>query len=294
MSRGLFEGLPIPPREEAYTRDYIPSGVNLAHTMEDEIAERITLDFITTWDRHYRIGKLWDRREPQHSTLQEHYLKEMSNLLDEQQNLDHNRLLEQVVLRLVIEGTDCHQRYAGALLTPLVQGLYDIGHNNFYMDLLLSTIPKELGTGLCGRHRRPLRMRCKGNVHRFAEKARDVDLILDGDTRFGGHRSRDSMFTFLRSVDLSNSPRHSTFHLDSIDQVATDHSLKMWRSHKKKIKETCETMPAHCRFYIQNKPDDSILEELAEVGFFEHTFPFRKRNRLYVPQGKGGWKEVTP
>ena len=169
------------------------------------------------------------------------------------------------------------------LLEHTVQTLYDSGYNDFLIDL--SLLPEQTSSPghLRGEIGEPLRMHCIGDVAYLGLELRYCKVSLEGSAQWIGQSSRWSEFTLSgRPVPLTSVgtlAKGCRFNLSSLAQLTSTYS------HMR-----IDACPLECDYHIPQRRHGwkPRVQRLGEAGFFG------RKNRLLVPNGRGGWKEVKP
>lgn len=157
------------------------------------------------------------------------------------------------------------------LLDPLVQALYDCGHNCFRLDLGEQfNWSWDLMSHLRGSEQRPLAVSCVVDVWRgFGLDARYCCLELTGNCAEGGQGSEHSVFRFSGLVKTAGRASGScSYTLDSARSIK-GHAL-----------------PRGSEVYVRQEPEEWHLDRLAKSGFFN------RGNRLYLLESDGSSTEV--
>ncbi len=246
---------------------------------------------------------------------------------------DANALLDTVIGGL--SQRDYHDSFAyfvgephldlSDLIDPLVQALYDRGHNDFVLDLtpLIDDEPSvnSIAFGLKGSKERPLSLVCKGETAFFGGYVSDCRLRLDGDMSHDNSHGGAGMGALRSDITAEGrlAPRTAlgaeqcSFTLSSLSHRCRIYSgLKDAISTVEEIferagisRDPCEAYGCKtfyscvagawdCAFHVLTQPESEDLASLKAAGFFVAGLWSRKRNRLYVPDtGRPGeWKEV--
>ncbi len=186
-------------------------------------------------------------------------------------------------------------RHIYSLLDPLVQALYDLGGNGFVVDA--RDFPEqtyELGHLLAGTPERPLEC-----CYLLGDLSNDYFLVshpavasgvrdcrfeflgnFSGKPVIAGHRATSSEITFRGNVlALGLYAEDSVFHLFSSGGM--------------------DQNSMNCAYYIHLADDALVARRMADrlsLGVnmaWNQLFGFsRRKNRLFVPDGKGAWKRV--
>ena len=166
-------------------------------------------------------------------------------------------------------------RHAGIsrLLDPLVQALYDCGHNCFRLDLSDShQWAWDLMSHLHGSEQRPLSVSCVVDIGKtFGLDTRYCSLELTGSCDEGGGGSEHSVFSFSGKVKTAGRKSAScSYTLDSARAIQ------------------CHALPCGSEVYVRDEPDEWHLDRLTKSGFFNSG------NSLYVIGSDGSAREVRP
>lgn len=181
--------------------------------------------------------------------------------------------------------------FHGYILSTVIQALYDLGHNGLVLDLSLYHESLECIAGISGFKDDPLRLTCRGDVQSFGYGSSWCELELIGDASDIGTHATDCTFTALGSRGYAgHDSRRSIYHVASLDAVSP-------------------AAAAACAFYIHEDNEgacEGILDwlgkklkvtgkmrALKKCHFFD-PLSYTGKNALYVPDGRGGWKEVRP
>ncbi len=194
---------------------------------------------------------------------------------------DPDILLDEVIAEVhrMDSLTDFEQTYwTSYLLDPLVQALYDMGHNCFLIDLA------ALGNQEC------LAIHLTGAIHDFAGNAaapltatyltdsvtvfatdvRNCRLTLKGNASYAGASSSLSDLTLLASVGTCGiDAANCSFTLGAVEPV-----LKSAQNLR------------HCEVYVKDGVSLPDRVDLHLKGFY------RNSNTLYVPARDGGWRRL--
>ena len=208
--------------------------------------------------------------------------------------------------------------YLNDLLDPLVQLLYERGHNDFHLDLMILQFdPSSLGGSLCGSKKRPLVLTCQGNFQYFGNHVTDCDLRLLGDMKYNWHGGTGNgavRSKFSLQGKTSRSIGRNAL-LCSFTLPTLTHFCRLYKDapdEEQPVIIDLEDLDSNCKDYqcdtlfrsvssgrgstfrVEPPPREEDLAALREAGFFK-GFPRRvKRNKLFIPDGEGGWKEVRP
>lgn len=278
---------------------------------------------------HQREGFYRERTQQPVVALRADFI---SRLLPEGE-FDANALLDMVIGGL--GQRDYHDSFAyfvgephldlSDLLDPLVQALYDRGHNDFVLDLTPLIDEKHsvnsIAFGLRGSEERPLSLVCKGETAFFGGYVSDCNLVLEGDMSHDNSHGGAGMGALRSTISAEGrlAPRTAlgaeqcTFTLASMGHRCRIYSgLEDAISRVERIFEqagtpsdpceaygcktfySCVASARDCAFHVLTQPESEDLASLKAAGFFVAGLWSRKRNRLFVPDtGRPGeWKEV--
>ena len=249
----------------------------------------------------WRLGILWNN-----SAIEETFSRTTGRIrtlavAEDPQVFNPQALLDATVYQLsetpYPAGRNDNGFLCGRLLSSIVQALYDLGHNGLCLDLsLLKEPPMTVATALKGSQGERLMLRCLGDVGSYGISVEHCDLELVGSTGcLGGHSIGGTFQATGKVKDAGNTSQGCTYHIDSLYAVSV-------------------TSLGACRFYIHDEgwniysgPREWLkgtarfrkkVKELKKNRFFEpELFEWKEPepgNSIYVPDGKGEWKEVMP
>ena len=212
----------------------------------------------------------------------ESYMRSLLMLMPRPEDDDFNPdgLLDALVLRLTLGEMDAYYLVgANELMDDVVQTLYTKGYNNFHIDLtsLINRIPKDwewlpsLGRRLRGSERRPLKCSYRSDANGLGYDSGDCVLRLEGEAPGVGWKAQNSTF-YVPTLGIEGMfwPTYVTIEIDD------------W--------------PTNCSYYLENgitELESDTRDTQCSKGHLYKTLALRG-NRFLVPNGKGGWKEVTP
>ena len=178
-------------------------------------------------------------------------------------------------------------------LTKSVEALHGAGIGNFTINL--RAVPERLYKGfssLRGSEEHPLTITCLGEVEHVGSGVEHCNLEVVDYVESFGHGARFSEFRFTGSRDVPVLPgwgaEDSAYYIPRMEGMPFTRS-KEYLMFRMKIFDYSGFLPTslRCRFYVEEvRPE--LLKAMEGKGFWQ------KENRLYVPNEKGGWKEVTP
>lgn len=182
-------------------------------------------------------------------------------------------LIEAVVHRLSLSA-EPNAHFTEDLLDPVVQALYEAGHNSFAVDLSPLAWPESCAMYLSGREGRPLVASYAGKISRVASCCSSVDLTLDidGYVHSIGQQSKDSRMV-MRAACGSVGWKGESCEFTLLGRMGCINPYEN----------------RGCVFRTDNTElVEAELDDFREQGFFS------RGNTLCVPDGKGSWKEVRP
>ena len=176
-----------------------------------------------------------------------------------------------------------------SLIDPLIQAMYDEGFNDFEVDLThFSTRATRLGLNLEGAPDRLLRLDISGRVHTIAQNCTHVNMRIHDDVDYAGIDIEHTELIFHGQV------HNNTFRaVDCRYEFFKDIPVVMQTYNGGRIMDAvggewyCSQRFSDCQFYAHlwnpQKPPKILGHEFTSKG-----------NSFFVPDGDGGWKEVTP
>lgn len=260
MSGAAFEGLPR-PAQGSLGDDYEPGILGFNPSAVDRL--------IALWESgdlfHLHIEDPWERLATS--------VGQISSILGDKPVGKPDALIEAVIHRLSL-ASDLDRSDTEDLLDPLVQALYEAGHNNFAVDLTPLHWPESCAMYLSGTQERPLVASYAGKVSRVASCCSSVDLTfhIEGYVQTIGQQSKDSRMV-MRARCGSVGWKAESCEFTLLGRMG---SINPYENHG-------------CVF----RTDNTELVEVELDDFWEQGF-FSRGNTLYVPDGKGSWKEVGP
>lgn len=202
--------------------------------------------------------------------------------LDSVEHFDQDAFLEALVMKWQ---QNIGYSTLGHLLTTCIRTLYREGIDSFTIDI--RAVPKRLyipASRIKGTEERPLKVRCLGEVTFFGLGVEHCHLDLEGYCQSAGEGAKSSVFRFSCPGE----------EMDIVALGAEDSafynvpSLKPTPFYRRDGGEGCiEPVSKRCRFHVEDV-EQRLLWTIEENGFWRHE------NRLYVPDGDGGWNERIP
>ncbi len=190
----------------------------------------------------------------------------------------HNLFLDHVVSELSQKASSAQLAKMSTLFSPLIQTLYNLGGNNFFLDT--SPIGKMPYTMMCyikGKDDEPLSLTYKGDTHCFGDYTKHCRFII-----FGKVESH-----------AATRAKHSVFRLQEMDGVVGEfaNSCRFYVPSQKNVPYRTP-LSAECDYYLAKPLGESEQEWLDNLRCTEFLDGWK--NSLYVPDEDGEWKEVTP
>ncbi len=161
------------------------------------------------------------------------YLKGILPTADDEE-FKPNAFLDEIVARMNERLPPSRIRSTNRLFDPLIQALYENGHNDFVLDLMPLQFKAEdalfpiyrLADNLEGTCERPLSISYRAHTEEFAMWVRFCDIQLDGHTSEGGYCAYKSTLAFNGKVKTPGChAEESVLHLEEMDSqviISTD------------------------------------------------------------------------
>ncbi len=156
------------------------------------------------------------------------FYRKLKGMLKEgmQEGFDSNVFLDAMIERLNWEMSphENHPSKPGMMLDTLVQALYNLGQNDFMIDLQGYQQGRSkltmLGRKIRGTKERTLNATYSGMVEIFGADSSYCHLTFQGDVKSGSHQARFNTFDYYGSIDfLGGHPKGCTFNLDSAKPI---------------------------------------------------------------------------
>ena len=211
---------------------------------------------------------------------------------------DANRFLDTLLLRTSLTMEEKSILTLATLMNPLLQALYELGHNGFMLDMREMPFVNSIANGLQGTPERPLELSLIGMwtsdafewpclVHDIGSRTEHCIITMQGDVNMIGRESIRSEYIIDGAVyHLGIDGAQCTYRLTNPDSVRVrgygwKHQLRRAFGMRSKIQVLSS---------VRKEAHPSIT---AYATYLEPDF-FGSGNTLLVPDGAGGWKEVTP
>ncbi len=276
VSGGMFEGLPRTPVEEDGQQYQAGSmGFDLAF-VEALIEAYLSESYLTVPE--------W-RRETEGRKVFRDEARGIGGLLDSRADvagLNADSLLDAVISAITALDEEQLWDVGDHLLNPLVQALYERGKNDFHVDLSpLEDVPDFCVHGhpfaayLAGTKERPLRaVYTASELCSFGERARHAELELLGYAVGLGESSHYVKFRVRDNVPEGAGMKasHCEFRINGLN------SLDRWGWHN--------------HYYVSDEEFLSSAGDVAFLAYIKGKGFTRQRNRIFVPDGAGGWRRV--
>ncbi len=188
------------------------------------------------------------------------------------------------------------------VVSPLIQALYSLGHNEFTVDLgkiLGGDAPDYSIRYVAGTEERPLRISCMGDAGCVANRIAHCDLRYTGDTESLGTSAKDSRIVAKGRVgDAGMCADRTEFHLASAESLTTralvfgegctyyvdnpditrDQATSLWLS----------------TFWYTRADKETPLISVEPLRRLAHKLGVLAcKNHLYIPRD-GKWAEAVP
>ncbi len=277
MSGAAFEGLGgIIPQEEItpYVPGAVPDHALLATEVmalfESGFAEGLLADY----EFRYRYGAYREKIRPLSEAMAAHGAPQ-----------DANAFLDEVIARIAYSSDLDDHPSLGAFIDPLVQVLFESGHNDFHIDLTpiqrLKGREDQLGFNLRGEKGRMLRASYRADAYVFARNCMHCELDLYGDCN-NTDAASSSVLRFHGDVkDVGSCDQDSVFYVSSSTPIGVT-SLSAGNEFHVMLEEKPRLM-----HWLKRRGLRSDIAHLEEMGFWE------RGNRLLV-HDNGQMREYSP
>ena len=280
VSGAAFEGLEGLAQQgpaESYepgTQNSAPGLVNaVMELFESGLFERTLADYDNL--AHGNRSAYWRRLKPLSEVMASYGNPE-----------DADEFLDEVISRIAFTSQLDDHPYLGSFLDPLVQVLYDRGHNDFHLDLRVLQAENgsdtvNIGFNLKGKKSRRLRASYTADAHVFARGCINCELDLYGGCN-NTDLARDSILRFHGAVkDVGSMDKGSVFYLSSstpigVTSLSADNEFHVMLEEKPRLMH-----------WLKSRALRSDIAHLGELGFWE------RGNRLYLHEG-GSVREYAP
>ncbi len=165
--------------------------------------------------------------------------------------------------------------YLGEFLDPLVQHLYNQGHNEFSIDLTrMEKYPPSVATEIRGTKKRPLRLTCHGELYFFGSDSRHCVLTNQGNVFYcGDYASSCDIRIFGKAANAALMANGSAFTL-------ADHKVLY------NFEGQTLSLPEDCTFYISKELTPYQQKRLRKGGLLGNG------NRIFHQGKDSAWEEV--
>ncbi len=232
--------------------------------------------------------------------ITDYFLPELGELAEGEGSAVLNTLCQ----RLEAEATGVHVQNISYLMAPLLNELYERGHNDFTLDFaLLRDFPEYMLRHVKGSEDELMDLTCiipqktwqKGcEVGKFSHY---LNMKITGGLLNVGCWSKNSDFTIGSEVrQIGFKAHNSVFRLQGIDSYEMDRAEENQFVDYEPVRyiEMLGSFSglsiyqfSDCYRLTLKHGDDTFLSYL-DKEFYDNG------NRLLIPDNKGGWKEVTP
>ncbi len=226
--------------------------------------------------------------------------------IDTIEHFDQNAFLEAIVLgwRQNVDYNNLH-----FALTHSIEALHSTGVDTFTIDF--RTVPGQLFvmfSRLKGSEDHPITIACKGNFRQFGSRAEYCNLDIGG---YVESFAQGAKFSELRFSGQHGAPfasgwdaEDSAYYLSSMKGLPFTIGQR-YAGVPKPDRHCARRLPftyvfihgynsqefqplsGRCRFYVESF-DEGLFRQMEINGFWHYE------NRLYVPNGEGGWNERIP
>ena len=189
------------------------------------------------------------------------------------------------------------------VVSPLIQALYSLGHNDFMIDLgwiFKGETPAYSIRYLAGTEEKPLRIACSGNAGCVANRVERCDLRYTGDTQSLGTAAKDSRLVAKGAVgDAGMCADNTEFHLPSVESLITK-ALVFGEGSTYYVDDTCIDSRQRrslwrSMFWYTNVEKETPLVSIEPLRLIAHRLGLLTyQNHLYIPRENGKWTEVVP
>lgn len=195
-------------------------------------------------------------------------------------DFDPNLFLEGLVIRVAATTTGEPLERLEYMFNPILMGLHELGYNNFNLNLLGFPSLMWMGGGFKGGPDEFFELSYSGEVHTFGHMVERCKVDYRGRvTHFGSGAKWSWLSADGRLVYPGLEAEDTVFHFLSGCPV-------LWKEEGRTMRRTNLEMPVRCSYFLEKGADDVDMDYLVKEQFFE------RGNKLWVPDAKGGWKEV--
>ena len=217
--------------------------------------------------------------------------------LDYIEHFDHDAFLEAIVLDWQQNVDYNNLNFA---LTKSIKALHGVGLDTFTLDF--RTVPEQLYamfSRLKGTEEQKINITCKGNFRQFGSEVEHCNLELSDYVESFAQGAKFSTLRFSGPPEVQFSAgwgaEDSAYYLPSMERLPFTVDMgfqylyfnSMNRYHSGHNVHEFPPLSDRCRFYVEQF-DEKLFSKIENLGFWRH------KNRLYVPNGKGGWNERIP
>lgn len=262
MSGAAFEGIEAEPASESYT-----GGEAGAH---QDLVRRL-------------VGWATDTRTP-YLGLDAEALH-IRELLERHQVSDANAFLDEAVLQLAASAP-AEETFSAShhLLDPLVQALYDMGHDRLVLDLtLLEKRPLMIADFLHGTAERKLDLTIIGDLYCMGQQAHNCSIVCQGAVSgIAGSHAVTCDFLFSGSVSAAGPNAYGcTFDLPSWNAIPPPFEFTSSSQRDRRW-----TFPTECTYYVHGEVSEPAIEYYRRRGFFI------AKNVLHYLTPDGVWRKA--
>ena len=198
--------------------------------------------------------------------------------------LKPNAFLDALMALVIPEADNHHLRTFYCLTDPILQTLYDVGYNNFVLNIGKPDRSPWIGWELMGTERRPLTLKITGDVDTLGSLSQHCDFEVIGDIQSTGFKAKHCTFRLRGLVEELDLKARNSEVIDCTYYIESPEPLE----------QLCNTiypkwkLPQGCAFYVGSEIRQKTLSRFKNKLFFKY------KNGLYIPDGNEGWLRVDP
>ncbi len=256
VSRSMFDGYEHSPKDT----------LDISYTSGDGDGNLALVDrMIEYYDEKSKGCEYFEQSTFQKSVIETTQI--LSRGIDD--DFSHNAFLDWLVIRLSTNWTDNVMiNDLDVFLNVVVQGLYNLNYNNFQLDITPFSRYEhsevdDLACDLLGIEEDPLVLKLVGDAWNFGHGNEHCVLELYGDAHSAGGGSENSHYLLHgKAGNLAFTSRFCTYELEQSGHVCAG--------------------TVGCTFYAKKG-----LGSVVDWPFWDEN------NKLYYPDDKDGWKQIT-
>lgn len=226
----------------------------------------------------------------EHDGLVDFIMSAVPKQLDTIEHFDQDAFLEAIVLGWQ-QNVDYNNFHFA--LTKSIEALHSAGITTF--NLNFNIVPQQLYVmfaRLQGTENSQINLTCKGNFRQFGSRAEYCNLDLEGYVESFAQGAKFSTLRFSGRPGLAPvsgwGAEDSVYYVPRMDWIPFT-VCERYAIFDLEYIDFSDFLPIsdRCRFYVEQF-DEKKFERIRTNGFWDHE------NRLYVPNGSGGWNERIP